>query len=98
LDHGASPGSKNDLAVFVAIRRKDMSLVKMLVERDGSPRQIDPSVKGKRRKMEDRVDVRPEMVEAAVKCGAMDIAKYFTTVKGCVPDMKTLQLMARKMA
>ncbi|OBZ72472.1 hypothetical protein A0H81_07649 [Grifola frondosa] len=36
LDHGASPACKNNLAVTVAIRRKDLALVRMLIERDGA--------------------------------------------------------------
>lgn len=84
--------------MFVAIRRKSLPLVRLLIERDGSSKKTEKSVKGKKRKIEDRVEVTPQMVEAAVKCGAMNIAEYFTSVKGCVPDMKTLQLMSRRRA
>ncbi|PIL35413.1 hypothetical protein GSI_02139 [Ganoderma sinense ZZ0214-1] len=36
LAHEASPGYKDNLAVTVAIRRKSLPLVRMLIERDGS--------------------------------------------------------------
>ncbi|KAH9928712.1 uncharacterized protein B0H18DRAFT_1210218 [Fomitopsis serialis] len=38
LEHGASPQTKGALAVMVAIRRKNLPLVRLLIERDG-PRQ-----------------------------------------------------------
>ena len=37
LDKGASPGRKGGMAVHVAIRRRDLSLVKMLIEPDTTP-------------------------------------------------------------
>ena len=36
LHHGASPHHKNGLAIHAAIRRKDLSLVKMLIEPDNT--------------------------------------------------------------
>ena len=83
------PCWKGHLPVIVAIRRKDLALVRMLVER------IEPSPKGsgKRRKLEDRVEVTPEMLRVAVKCKAQDIVEYLTREKGCIPDMQTLLLM-----
>lgn len=38
LEHGASPQTKGALSVMVAIRRKNLPLVRLLIERDG-PRQ-----------------------------------------------------------
>lgn len=37
LKHGASPHHKNGLAIHAAIRRKDLALVKMLIEPDSAP-------------------------------------------------------------
>ena len=85
LARGASPKCKKGLAVMVAIRRKDLSLVRMLIER--------PKEGTKRRKLEDRILVNSEMLKMAVKCQAWDIVEYLTTEKGCVPDMQTLRLM-----
>jgi len=91
LDHGASPACKNGLAAMIAIRHKDLPLLKMLVERKDSPRV---ATKAKRRKLEDRMQVTPEMLKLAVKGDARDIVQYLTE-KGCIPDMQTLKLLAR---
>lgn len=67
LDNGASPRHKNGLAVRAAIRRKDLALVKMLVEPDNTPctvtdhgqqfqaRGSSRGVSGRRRTREDNV-------------------------------------------
>ncbi|KAK7035513.1 hypothetical protein VNI00_011806 [Paramarasmius palmivorus] len=82
LFHGASPAHKNGLVVTIAIRQRNLHMVKILVE---------PQQKGnKKRKVEDRVKISPEMLRTAVKCKAKDIVDYFTQEKGCVPDMQTL--------
>ncbi|KAG6333500.1 hypothetical protein ID866_5589 [Astraeus odoratus] len=93
LNHGATPDWKNNLAVRVAIHHKDLQMVRMLVERPETGRSPEGKVKGKRRRLEDRVLVTPEMLRAAVKCKAQDIVEYFTREKGCIPDMQTLLLM-----
>jgi len=90
LDHGADPRCKNALAVRVAIRRKDLRLVRMLVERGA---RAGVGGRGKRLRVEDRVEVGPEMLRVAVKCDARDIVEYLTKEKGCVPDIQTLHLM-----
>jgi hypothetical protein len=87
LARGASPKCKNGLAIMVAIRRKDLSLVKKLVERPNE------SEKTKRRKLEDRIPVTLEMLRMAVKCDARDIVEYLALEKGCIPDMQTLRMM-----
>lgn len=95
LDHGASPRCKNNLPILVAVYRKDLSLVRLLVERVEC-RELDPEVlkqKGKRQILEDRVQVTPEMLKVAVKLDARDIVEYFMKDKGCVPDLKTLLMM-----
>jgi hypothetical protein len=92
LEHGASPQHKRGLAVIVAIRQKKLPLVRMLIER--------AEVRGKkggakRRRLEDRMEVTPEMLKAAVKCNARDIAEYLMQEKGCVPDIQTLHMLMR---
>ncbi|EPQ52876.1 hypothetical protein GLOTRDRAFT_140464 [Gloeophyllum trabeum ATCC 11539] len=91
LEHGASPACKNGLAAIIAIRRKDLALLKMLVEREDALRSGKTA---KRRKLEDRMRTTPEMLKTAVKCDARDIVQYLTE-KGCVPDMQTLKLLSR---
>ncbi|EGN98968.1 hypothetical protein SERLA73DRAFT_122824 [Serpula lacrymans var. lacrymans S7.3] len=91
LDHGASPRCKDGLAVLVAIRRRDLSLVKMLIQKDDVP--TIKSGKSKKPKLEDRITATQDMLKAAVKCNARDIVEYLTKEKGCVPDMQTILLM-----
>ncbi|KAJ2985161.1 hypothetical protein NUW54_g10242 [Trametes sanguinea] len=120
--------------VTVAIRRKSLPLVRMLIERDG-PSSADVTPKhaskklqrfagsddgnehgvangssgqtssgqtstgtnsgAKRRKLGDRLSVTPDMLRAAVKSDAHDIAEYLMREKGCVPDMQTVLMMGR---
>uniref|UniRef100_A0A0W0GBG2 Uncharacterized protein n=1 Tax=Moniliophthora roreri TaxID=221103 RepID=A0A0W0GBG2_MONRR len=89
LSHGASPTPKDGLAVNIAIRQKDLAMVKLLIER--------PPGKGKkRRRLGDRIQVSQDMLKTAVKCRARDIVVYFTQEKGCVPDMQTLYALGCK--
>ncbi|THH27615.1 hypothetical protein EUX98_g6576 [Antrodiella citrinella] len=92
LENGASPACKGGLAVRVAINKKDLGLVKMLIEPDGSVKDADGR-KVRRRRIEDRVKVSPEMLKVAVKVDARDIVQYFIKEKGCVPNMQTVLMM-----
>ncbi|KAG6374314.1 hypothetical protein JVT61DRAFT_4337 [Boletus reticuloceps] len=92
LDHGATPTCKSNLPIIIAIHRKDLGLVRMLVERMDTGTSKGKGDR-KRRKLEDRVVVTPQMLKAAVKCRAQDIVEYLTREKGCIPDMQTLLLM-----
>ncbi|KAJ4481941.1 hypothetical protein J3R30DRAFT_2103134 [Lentinula aciculospora] len=87
IEKGASPTYKDNLAVRVAIRQKDLRMVKLLVERGSGGGEA------KRRKLEDRVMITKDLLKLAVKCNSQDIVNYFTLEKGCVPDMQTLYLM-----
>jgi len=91
LDHGASPNRREALAVRIAINRRDLSLVRLLVE----PPDVPPDERrtGKRRKLADRVKVTSDMLRIAVRYGAQDIAEYLMNEKGCVPDLRTLSLL-----
>lgn len=96
LNHGAKPQCKDYLAIFVAIRQKDLALVKMLIERDDSTYTCRLGTgKRKRRKLEDRVMVNSAMLKMAVKCDARDIIDYLAKDKGCIPDMQTLHMMTK---
>ena len=94
LDHGATPDWKDNLAVSIAIHRKDLRLVKMLVERVETGQSPEGKrTRSKRRRLEDRLAVTPAMLRVAVKYKAQDIVEYFTREKGCIPDMQTLLMM-----
>ena len=90
LDHGASPHWRDTLAVEMAIKRHDLSLVRLLVEPPDPP--PDERRTGKRRKLADRVILTSRMLKLAVMSNAQDIADYFVNEKGCVPDLGTLSL------
>jgi ankyrin repeat protein len=102
LYHGADPSIKGNLAVLVAIRQKDLSLVKMLIERidlmvdneQGDDTTSRLKSKGKKRKLPDRISVAPEMLKVAVQCDARDIVDYLIE-KGCIPDIATLNMLER---
>lgn len=83
------------MAVKVAIRQRDLETVKMLVERDGlvpsTNRGMPKPQKGKRRRLEDRVEVDQSMLKLAVKCNARDIIDYLVWEKGVLPDIQTLK-------
>jgi hypothetical protein len=91
LDHGASPRRRDAIAVRFAIKRRDLVLVRMLVEPPEVP--LGERRTGKRRKLNDRIQVNSEMLKLAVRCDARDIAEYLINEKGCVPDLKTLSLL-----
>jgi hypothetical protein len=91
LEHGASPGRRKALSVKLAIKRRDLALVRLLVE----PPDVCPGERkrGKRRRLADRVQVDSEMLKYAITCGAHDIAEYLMHEKGCMPDLETLSLL-----
>ena len=77
LKNGANPNLKFGLAIKVAAGKKNLTLVKLLVE--GSKL---------------RVTITPDILHEAVRFGARDVAEYFMHERGCVPDMRTLQLLS----
>ena len=91
LEHGASPGRRKALSVKLAIKKRDLALVRLLVE----PPDVCPGERkrGKRRRLADRVQVDSGMLKYAVTCGAHDIAEYLMHEKGCMPDLETLSLL-----
>jgi ankyrin repeat protein len=91
LDHGASPRRRDALAVRIAIKRKDLALVRLLVEPPDAP--PDERRTGKRRRLADRVQVSTEMLNLAMMCRACYIAEYLMNEKGCVPDLTTFSLL-----
>jgi len=91
LNHGADPRLRGCMAVKVAIGKKDLSLVKMLIE-------FEPEGKGregsaKRRRRLDRVTIESFMLDLAVRCDARDIVRYFVHEKGCVPHLRMLKVI-----
>jgi hypothetical protein len=88
LEHRASPKCHNNLAVEVAIRQKNLKIVKMLVERSDCHKE-----KGKKRKLEDRISLDSRMLKIAVMSNAPDIVEYIHREKRVVPDVQTLKKM-----
>lgn len=88
LDHKASPKCANNLAVEVAIRQKDLAMVKLLVERPQT------RTNGKRRKTEDRVLLDTKALKIAVQMKAQDIIEYIHVEKRVIPDVLTLKKLS----
>lgn len=79
LEQGASPYSKNALAVRLAVKRHNLALVRLLIDTSKSALE--------------ETGVGSDMLKFAVKFGAGDIAKYLMNEKGCVPDLETISLL-----
>ncbi|KAF9017463.1 hypothetical protein BDZ89DRAFT_378579 [Hymenopellis radicata] len=80
LEMGANPAAAKDaIAIIVAIRKKDLNLVRMLVEHKSC---------SKRWRIPDRMRCSefPELLKVAIKVDARDIVDYLRE-KGCVPDL-----------
>lgn len=75
----------------MAIRQKDLTLVKMLVEREDKASLNKGTAK--KRKLEDRVLLDSRMLKIALERDAMDIVEYMTQEKGLIPDIQTLKTM-----
>ena len=86
LDNRADPMAKDAIAIMVAIQKKDLQMVKLLVERE--PGGNAP----KRRRIPDRVVCTRAMLHRAAKAGAQDIVQYLLA-KGLTPDIQTLRLL-----
>lgn len=81
LERGASPCSKDALAVRLAVKRRDLDLVRLLI--DASKGSCSS----------EEVEVDSSMLKLAVKLGAWDIAEYFMNDKGCIPDLETISFL-----
>lgn len=105
LSKGASPEEKDALAVRIAIRKRDLTLIQLLIERNEELEGTESdrvgktskgkSGKNKRRRLEDRMVVSTALLKLAVEVDARDIVDYFMD-KGARPDMKTLQIMVNR--
>ena len=87
LGHHANPGAKGAIAVMVAIQRKDLQMLRLLIEGD-----VDNPCGAKRRRVPDRVACTRAMLHRAAKVEAHDIVQYLL-VKGVTPDLQTLRLL-----
>ena len=87
LDHNADVAHRDCLPVELAVRRGDLSLVKLLVEADGDGATGFGDVRSsarprKRPRLSDRVVISQRLVGVAISTGAQDIVRYFTEEKG----------------
>ncbi|KIY70428.1 hypothetical protein CYLTODRAFT_370988 [Cylindrobasidium torrendii FP15055 ss-10] len=88
LENGADPNQKEALAVNVAIRQKDLAMVRLLVE-GSHPTPVYNNAK--RRKCDDIVDCKkfPDLLKVAVKRDARDIVRYLKS-KGLSPELSSI--------
>jgi len=87
LGNGGDPGARGAIAVMVAIQKKDLQVVRLLVGGD-----LGSSGGAKRRRVPDRVTCTRAMLRRAVRAGAQDIVQYLLE-RGVTPDMQTVQLL-----
>jgi len=88
LGNGGDPRAGGAIAVMVAIQKRDLQMVKLLIEGD-----LDNPDGAKRRRVPDRVACTREMLQRAAKVDAQDIIQYLVA-KGAADDidMKTLRM------
>jgi hypothetical protein len=77
LGQGASPRAEDALAVRLAIKRRDLDLVRLLIDSSNCSSR--------------KVEVNSDMLKLAVKVGARHIAEFLLNEKGCVPDLEVLR-------
>ena len=96
LDHGATATHVDFLALREAIRKRDLNLVKMLIEKDTGDQDVNEN--GKRSRAEDRIVVTQKILEKAVNEGlkAREIVKYFVEEKGVKPDRLVQEKINKK--
>ncbi|KAF8340751.1 uncharacterized protein EI90DRAFT_3036735 [Cantharellus anzutake] len=97
LSYGADPGSQGSLAVKIAIRQRNLELVKLLVERRApsviEARESQPCcTRTEKPRLQDRVRITPELVTEAIRACATDIAEYFA-MKGTAPSFNALEYL-----
>lgn len=76
LRHGADPNKKEAFALTAAIEKKDLRMIRLLVE------PADDASPGKRRRLRDRITITPTHVQHALSHGSPDIVDYFVHEKG----------------
>ncbi|KAF9009223.1 hypothetical protein BDZ89DRAFT_1104622 [Hymenopellis radicata] len=89
LEMGANPAAKDAIAIIVAIRKKDLNLVRMLVE----PQQKSSSKRWRGIPDRMRCSEFPELLKVAMKVDARDIVNYLRE-KGCVPDLGMIKWLS----
>ena len=97
LSHGADPRRSSGRAISIAIALNSVKLVRLLCERRDDPKDKPSFVgKGKKRKLEDRIDTTKDsgFLREAAQLKARDVAEYFLS-KRVTADMQTLQLLAK---
>ena len=80
LDKGASPKSRDGIAVKIAIRLKDLDMFELLVK-------SWPDIKSR------DMEIAKSMMELAILSGAGDIVEFYRE-KGVVPNMGVLKKLA----
>jgi len=95
LDRETSTNSHHRLALQLAVRQKDLGLLKLLVEGGGRGIGRDPKTMRSRRIEKKRTTVRlpldAELLNLAIHVGAYDIASYLHKEKKVVPNLQTIK-------
>jgi hypothetical protein len=80
LEHGASPHCANALAVRIAIKRRDLDLVRLLINNSAL----------------EEAKIDSNMLKLAVEVGARHIADFLVNEKGCVPDLEIISFLGKE--
>lgn len=87
LTHGADPNLKSGLALEIAINRKDLKMIKLLVEmpiqRDGSSAASQTG----------GIIIHPATLNLAMKCGHRDIIDYLVRKSGAMPSLDSIMAL-----
>lgn len=82
LRKGADPNLRMHFPLRAAIEKKDLRLVKLLVEPFAESSDSPAKGSGKKRKLTDRIRITPGLVKDALKNGTPEIVDYFVHEKG----------------
>lgn len=85
LARGADPAQKDGLALQIALSKKRLDLVRLLVEGGGSG--------SRKRKRDTRIPITPQLMEKVMATGSREIQSYFVDVQGFVPNLKSIMAL-----
>lgn len=89
LRRGADPALKDGLALQIALNKKRLDLVRMLVEGGGS----GSSGRKRKRGGDTRVPMTPELMDKVMATGSREIQSYFVDERGFVPNLKSIMAL-----
>jgi hypothetical protein len=93
LLNGADPSLKEGLALELAITRKDLTIVKLLVDEENEHVYAQRVVKGGSRRRRGKMDIPPRVMNKVVNCGNREIVDYLVKEKGFMPSLGAIMAL-----